>query len=133
MEVKAMTLLFQSTEEFEQDLQQVDTPTRQRIVHCLNQVAQAFVEDKKAFARHARKPYRVKLGEGYDSSLYAIRVDFDLHAILTVDDDPLFDQVIITLIRVVNPADLKETYGLAAQALYQDLNGSKAKQGVRIG
>jgi hypothetical protein len=128
-----MNLLFQSTEDFEQDLQQVDTPTRQRIVHSLNQVARAFVEDKKTFARHARKPYRVKLGDGYDSSLYAVRVDSDLHAILTVDDDPLFDQVIITLIRVVNRADLKETYGLVAKALYQDFNGSKAKQGVRIG
>ena len=127
-----MTLLFQSTEDFEKDLQQVDTPTRQRIVHCLNQVARAFVEDKKAFARHGRKPYRVKLGDGYDSSLYAIRVDFDLHAILTVDDDPLFDQVIITLIRVVNRADLKETYGLVAKVLYQDFNGSEAKQGARV-
>ena len=128
-----MHLLFNSTESFEKDLQPLDASAQQGIVHRLNQIAPAFVEDKKAFARHARKPYKVQLGDGYDSSLYAVRIAPDLHAVLAVDDDPLFDQVIMTLIRVVNHADLKEAYGLAAKSLYQGPNGGRVNPGVHIG
>ena len=128
-----MHLLFHSTESFEKDLQQLDASTQQSIVQRLNQMAQTFVEDKKAFARHARQPYKVKLGDGYDSSLYAVKIAPDLHAVLAVDDDPLFDQVILTLIRVVNRVDLKEAYGLAAKSLCRGLNGDSVNPGVSIG
>ena len=64
-----MNLIFHSTEDFEQDLQAFDESMRREITERINQVAQAFVHDKKAFARQAQQPYRIELDGGYDSSL----------------------------------------------------------------
>lgn len=128
-----MNLLFNSTEDFENDLRNFDETARQRIAERVNEVAQSFAQDKQRFARQARKPYRVPLGNGYASSLYAVKVAPDARIVMAVDNDPLFDQVIVTLIRVVSRAALQEAYQAAAQALYQPLNGHCTKPGAKVG
>jgi hypothetical protein len=40
---------------------------------------------------------------------------------LSVDEDPIFGQVIFTLFRVVKHDDLDKAYKSVAQSLYQDL------------
>ena len=128
-----MNLVFHSTEPFEQNLQQFDACLQEKIVQRVNEVAQAFIEDRRVFALQARKPYKLKLSNGFDSSLYSIVVEPDLRVILTVDDDPLFDQTIVTLLRVVKRPDLHNAYTAVAESLYQNLNGSAIQQGVRVG
>ncbi len=128
-----MNLLFHSTETFEQELQQFDVCLREKIIQRVNEVAQAFIEDRQVFAQQARKPYNVHLSNGFDSSLYSVVVEPNLRVILTVDEDPLFDQAIVTLIRVVKRSDLYNVYTTVASALYQNLNGSVSKHGIRIG
>ena len=128
-----MNLLFNSTEDFERDLQRFDETTRHLIAERVNEVARTFEHDKAAFARQARKPYPVKLGNGYDSSLYAVKAGPDVRVVLAVDNDPLFDQILVTLIRVVPRAELQEAYQAAALALYQPLNGHFARQGAGVG
>lgn len=128
-----MNLVFHSSETFEQDLQQFAAYLQAKIVQRVNEVAQAFIADRKIFARQARKPYNLQLYNGFDSSLYSIVVKPDLRVILTVDEDPLFDQVIVTLLRVVKRPDLYSTYTSVAESLYQDLNGNAIKQEVRVG
>jgi hypothetical protein len=41
--------------------------------------------------------------------------------ILTVDEDPIFGQVIFTLFRVIQCDDLEQAYKSVAESLYQDL------------
>jgi hypothetical protein len=124
-----MNLLFHSTEAFEQDLQQFDACLQERIAQRVNEVAQAFIEDRQVFAQQARKPYTLHLSNAFDSSLYSVIVEPDLRVILTVDDDPLFDQVIVTLMRVVKRPDLYNAYTSAAKTLYQNLN-ERAAPGI---
>ena len=128
-----MNLVFHSTETFEQNLHQFDTCLQEQIVQRVNKVAQAFIEDRRVFAQQARKPYNFKLSNGFDSSLYSIVVEPDLRVILTVDDDPLFDQTIVTLLRVVKRLDLTNAYTAVAESLYQNLNGSAIQQEVHVG
>ena len=129
-----MDLIFHSTESFEQDLQQFDDIARQKVITHLNDVAQAFIDDKKTFAKLARKPYPIEMLNGYDSSLYAVRIAPNFRAILTVDEDPLFNQVIVTLIRIVQSPFFKETYMNTAKILYQSLNGTDIQyEGTTIG
>jgi hypothetical protein len=128
-----MDLLFHSTETFEQDLQQFDAHLQIRIVQRVNEVAEAFIADQRVFAQQARKPYNLQLSNGFDSSLYSVIVEPDLRVILTVDDDPLFDQVIVTLMRVVKRPDLYNAYTSVAKTLYQSLNGSGINQEACVG
>jgi Txe/YoeB family toxin of Txe-Axe toxin-antitoxin module len=58
---------------------------------------------------------------GYESSLYTLKVSQTLRVILTVDEDPIFDQVIFTLFRVVNLVDVPMTYQAIAKSLYQEI------------
>ena len=128
-----MNLVFHSTETFEQELQQFDAAVQKCIVQRINEVAQAFLMDRQLFSQQARKPYNIPMYNGFDSSLYSIVVKPDLRVILTVDEDPLFDQAIVTLLRVVKRPDLYTTYTAVAQALYRNLNGSATKQEVPVG
>ena len=128
-----MNLLFNSTEDFEQDLRTFDDATRQSIVERVNSVAQSFIENKSSFARQARQPYRIELNNGFDSSLYSVRVEPGIRLVLTIENDPLFEQVNVTLMRVVKRGDLREAYETAARNLYQHLNGHKPPQGVKVG
>lgn len=113
-----MNFLFNSTADFEQDLQNFDATTRHTIVERVNALAQVFVHDKVAFARQARKPYRIHLSNGYDSSLYVVQAGPETRLILTVDDDPIFEQVIVTLLRLVPRSEVRRAYAAAAQTLY---------------
>ena len=128
-----MNITFHSTEDFEKDLHGFDAVTRQKITRHVNQVAQEFVKDKKAFARHARKPCRVKLSNGYDSSLYSVKVEANVRVLLTVDDDPIFEQVIVTLMRAVKRSQSKEAFGTVLGILNQHLDSRKAGEGVLVG
>lgn len=128
-----MNLVFHSIETFEKDLQQFDTCLQEKIAQRVNEIAQAFIEDRRVFALQARKPYNLQLSNGFDSSLYSVVVEPDLRVILTVDDDPLFEQTIVTLLRVVKRPDLYNAYTAVAKSLYQNLNGTPIKQEVRVG
>lgn len=128
-----MNLVFHSTETFEQELHAFDAALQERTVQRINEVAQAFLTDRQLFAQQARKPYNIPMYNGFDSSLYSIIVKPDLRVILTVDEDPLFDQAIVTLLRVVKRPALYNTYTAVAQALYQNLHGNVTKPGVPVG
>jgi len=63
-----------------------------------------------------------------ESSLYALRVNKDIRIILTVDDDPLFDQILITLLHVVRHSNLNKVFNGIAESIYQNtLNAGSAK------
>ncbi len=111
-------IIFNSTQKFERDLENFESKERMEIVERVNMVAQAFVHDKNVFVRLARKPFAVELPNGYDSSLYAVRVVGDLRLILTIENDPLFDRVVVTLLRAVCNQNLREPWEETVKALY---------------
>ena len=128
-----MNLLFNTTEEFETDLSNFDQLTRDQIAERVNLVAHEWLHDKQAFAQHARQPYAVALDNGYQSSLYAVQVEPNVCALLTIEDDPIFEQVIVTLLRVVESAQLDATYHALVEALYRDFGGKVVEAGVLVG
>nr|WP_228057540.1 hypothetical protein [Tychonema sp. LEGE 07203] len=58
---------------------------------------------------------------GYESSLYTLKVSRTLTVIWAVDEDPIFEQVIFTLFRAVKHDDLDRAYQRVAESLYQDM------------
>lgn len=116
-----MDILIESTKGFEKDLSKLSGDERAAAIKKINDCASLFPTHK---ADVYRKLHRLPLPsalDGYESSLYALRVSQKLRAILAVDEDPIFGQVIFTLFRAVKHDDLDKAYKSIAECLYQEL------------
>src|SRR5262249_8438021 len=85
----------------------------------INQKCQLLLSDRKAFSRGLTQPCPANLANGFKSSLYAFKVSASLRVIFAVDDDPIFGQTLVTLLRVVRQQELSKAYQQTATALYQ--------------
>lgn len=122
-----MELLFESTEAFERDLARLPEDRRYRLIEAINLACPLLACDEHGFFSKVYQPRAVRLNHGCCSSLYVMPVDEEDTILLTIDDDPIFGQIIITLLRVVQRADIETAYIQTARALYrhrlQDIEG----------
>ncbi len=72
-----------------------------RVIEKLNFYCSLLKEKPHEFFKNAYRPLKINLENEQISSLYTIRINKDIRVILTVDDDPIFEQTIITLLHVV--------------------------------
>jgi hypothetical protein len=117
-----MDILIESTKDFENDLSKLSESERAEAVKKINDCASLFLTQKAEVYRKLRRlPLSSSALNGYESSLYTLRVSQKLSLILTVDEDPIFRQVIFTLFRAVKHDDLDKAYQGIAKSLYQEL------------
>ncbi|MEY2979149.1 MAG: hypothetical protein RLZZ435_3288 [Cyanobacteriota bacterium] len=117
----AVDVLIESTKSFEKDLDKLSGDEKIAAVTKINDCASLFPNQKSDGYRKLRRiPLSLGLN-GYESSLYTLKVSQKLRVILTVDEDPIFGQVIFTLFRVVKHDDLDKTYRGIAESLYQEI------------
>lgn len=116
-----MDVLIESTKKFETDLDRLSHDDKAATVKKINDCASLFPSQKaESYRKLRRLPLSSELN-GYESSLYTLKVSKKLRVILTVDEDPIFGQVVFTLFRVVNREHLDGAYQGVAESLYQDL------------
>lgn len=116
-----MDILVESTKGFERDLDKLSYNDRDIVIRTINDCANLFqMQEANGYQKLYRLPIHLDL-DGYESSLYVLRVSKSLRAILAVDEDPLFEQIIFTLFRVVEHDDLEKAYSSVAESLYQEL------------
>ena len=115
-----MNLLFESTKRFEKELKRFDPKERTRIISKLNQYCQLLPDDTSGFFKHAYQPMKLQLKGNDESTLYALKVYKDIRIIMTVDEDPLFDQIIITLLHVIRHSGLNKVFKGMAESIYQN-------------
>ena len=119
-----MELEFRATKKFEKDMDDLPSRDAKRIVEQLNRNCSMLQQDQTAFYRTVYRPEIPQLKCGMESTLYSMRIGRDLRVLLTVDEDPLFDQLIFTLLRVVRHKDLEKAFRSIAESLYQsELSG----------
>lgn len=114
-----MELVFESTKNFEKDLRKFEKKDQVKIIEKLNNQCNAFINDKSTFNLHILKPFTFILKDGLQPTLYCLRVSKDIRIILTVDEDPIFEQTIFTLLRVVRHDGLNTAYKSIGELLYQ--------------
>ncbi|MEG4116301.1 hypothetical protein QUA43_02230 [Microcoleus sp. N9_B4] len=116
-----MDILIESTKGFENDLTKLSEDEKAAAIQKINDCASLFSTQKANFYRKLRRlRLRTNLN-GYESSLYTLRISRTLRVIWAVDEDPIFGQVIFTLFRVVKHDDLDKAYQSVAESLYQDM------------
>ena len=117
-----MDVLIESTRNFEQDLERLSNEEKAITVKKINDCASLFPTQKVDVYRKLRRLPLVSGLNGYESSLYTLKVAQKLRVILTVDEDPIFGQVIFTLFRVVKHDDMDKAYRGIAESLYQEIH-----------
>jgi mRNA-degrading endonuclease RelE of RelBE toxin-antitoxin system len=119
--VRKVDVLIESTRSFEKDLGKLSEDEKATTVKKINDCASLFPTQKADVYRKLRRLPLPSDINGYESSLYTLRVSQKLRVILTVDEDPIFGQVIFTLFRVVKHDNLDRAYKGVAESLYQGL------------
>lgn len=119
--VRNVDILIESTKGFENDLTKLSEDERAAAIQKINDCASLFPTQKANFYRKVRRLHLPLNLNGYESSLYALRISKTLRLILAVDEDPIFGQIIFTLFRVVKHDDLDRAYQGVAESLYQDM------------
>ncbi|MBH8552184.1 hypothetical protein I8751_07325 [Nostocaceae cyanobacterium CENA357] len=115
-----MDILIESTKEFEQDLENFSNTEKFKIIKKLNRYVELISIDKKMFYQNSTQLRKIRLNKNYDSSIYSLKINEKIRIILTIDDDPIFDQTVITLFRVVKAEDAPKAYNSVAEFIYQD-------------
>ena len=116
-----MDVLIESTRGFEKDIAKLSEDEKTAAIKKINDCASLFPTQKADVYRKLRRLRLPSNLNGYESSLYTLRVSRTLRVIWTVDEDPIFGQVIFTLFRAVKHDDLDKAYQSVAESLYQDL------------
>lgn len=114
-----MELLFQETKSFEKDLTQLPEKLKEKVINSINEQSLYFAEKQIANPKKIKRLVQSNPCLNSESSLYELKVDLKTRVILSIDDDPLFDQVIFTLYRVVSPKDFQVALKNISEALYQ--------------
>lgn len=116
-----MDVVIESTKSFEEDIDKLDKDEKAAVVKKINDYASLFPIQKAAVYRKLRRLDIMSDLNGYESSLYTLKVSQKLRIILAVDEDPIFDRVIFTLFRVIKRDDLDKAYKSVAESLYREL------------
>ena len=119
--VPNVDVLIESTRGFEKDIAKLSEDEKAAAIKKINDCASLFPTKKADVYRKLRRLRLPSNLNGYESSLYTLRVSRTLRVIWTVDEDPIFGQVIFTLFRVVKHDNLDKAYQSVAESLYQDL------------
>ena len=114
-------VLIESTKHFEQDLGRLNQDKKNVVIQKINDFVSLFPEHKSEGYRKLRRINYPSGLNGYDSSLYTLKISHQIRVILSVDEDPIFDQMIFTLFRVVTYDELNKAYQSIAESLYQDI------------
>jgi hypothetical protein len=118
--VHAVDILIESTNNFEKDLSNLTEGEKERAIQEINHCAELFPTQKADVYRQLHQPSLPSVLNGYDSSLHILKISQTLSVILTVDEDPIFGQVVFTLFRAIQHGNLDKAYKSVAEALYQD-------------
>lgn len=124
-----MEVKFDITRPFEKDLKKLGVREKDRVVVAIDRYAATFDSALDVSTQHIYRPHKINMPEGLESSLYVLRVSPQIRVILTIEEDPLFDQKIITLFRVVKHDDMERAFNSIAESLYQQFRPGESDNG----
>ena len=123
-----MDLVFESTDIFEQEINLLDNQQRSLIIETINSFFNLLLSNPEDFYRQIEQPLNFSLDNDYESSLYLFKVNENLTFIFSIDEDPIFERIIITLFRLVSANEGEKVYGEVGDLLYHDFLSSESKK-----
>ncbi|MBD2629357.1 hypothetical protein [Trichormus variabilis] len=115
-----MDILIESTKDFEKDLEQFTDTEKFRIIKEMNCYFELLSSENNSFYQNSEQLRNIKLNHSYDSTIYSLKINDTQRIILTIDDDPIFGCILVTLFRIVKAEDAQKAYNAIAEFIYQD-------------
>lgn len=112
-----LELAFHETESFLDDVKSLSSEQLASAATELNDCCQLLLYDAAEFNRRVRQ-VRPPLAEGIDASMAVLGVSGGFQVIFTVDEDPVFEQLSITLLRVLPEHEIDAATDDLTKALY---------------
>jgi addiction module RelE/StbE family toxin len=106
------------SKDFDKDLKKLSRTDNSIITRKIRYIID-LLKSNQSIGHDMYKLHGIPVSQNFSSSLYVIKVNRTLRVILTYEDDPIFNQKIITLIRIVNHNQLGNTYKGLHESFYQ--------------
>lgn len=114
-----LELVFHDTQTFHLDWQPLATEEQSRLATEFNDCCQLLLYDHASFERRVES-VQPDLADGVEASLYVLPIDH-WRVLFTVDEDPVFKELTVTLLRVVRLSDFDQACRSVIHSLYRDL------------
>ena len=108
------------TKGFEKDLGKLTSQEQSTVKKKLNYLIE-LIRSGNSTSSHLYRLHKIHLIEKLESSLYIFKVNKDIRIILTSENDPLFDEHLLTLLKVVRHKDLEKSFKSVSESIYQSL------------
>jgi hypothetical protein len=112
-------LIIELTDDCEKKFRSFSDDEQDEIIKKTEYFGELYMTDRAEFFRNARQPVFFRLNDKFDSSLYYFRINNDLKIIASVDEDPVFDSVTVTLLSVFRNGDIEKNFKTVAQSFYR--------------
>ena len=112
-------LVFHDTDTFQRDWQSVSADEKNRLATEFNDCCQLLLYDTAEFDRRV-KNIHPQLSNGVDASLFVLAIE-PWRVIFTVDEDPMFKELSVSVLRVVPFEELDTACDAVIRALYDSL------------
>jgi len=112
-------LIIELTDGCEKKLRSFSDKEQDEIIKKTEYLGELYITDRAEFFRKAHQPLFFRLNGKFDASLYYFRINNDLKIIASVDEDPIFESVTVTLLSVFRDNDIEKNFRAAAQSFYQ--------------
>ncbi|NJL56076.1 hypothetical protein HC928_13505 [bacterium] len=116
-----MDILIESTKNFEQDLHGLREIEKAAVISKINDCASHFSAQEAENCPDLHRPSRLLNLNGYESSLYILRVSQTLRVILAIDEDPILGKYLYLFFVLIKHDEFDKALKGVAESLYQDL------------
>ena len=108
------------TKAYMKDLRKFTPQEKNKIDQKINRMVDLYLTHPEHFYQNIIKlNRRIPGADAMESSLYVYKLDRKIRLIFSIDEDPIFDQLLITLFRMVRPDNLEKAFRSIASSLYQ--------------
>ena len=91
-----------TTAEYRSDLAKLAPKERIDVTRKLGSLIQTFKKDRRAFFTHCYRPTKPHLPANLTSTVWVLRVTPKIQVLFAYDEDPLFDTLKFSLLRIFN-------------------------------
>jgi len=119
VEFPDVVTVVKTTESFQKDLDSLDKARQKQVLDKIHFIVNLTQSNDFSFLELPLNSIeRIKLSE-YTSSIYELSVAQNLRVLLFFEDDPIFNQKVLTLLRVFPRSDMEKVLKSLAESYYQ--------------
>jgi len=112
-----------TTPDYRRELEKLAPKERSDLTRKLGSLIQTFKKDRPAFFTHCYRPVKPHLPGNLTSTVWVLRVTPKIQVLFAYDEDPLFDTLKFSLLRIFNHHLRNGDFLEAAAQFYRSSSG----------